>query len=44
MIRRILCWLGWHKWGCICGLPYCRANDGGYFKPRKCKCCGKVQR
>lgn len=42
MIRRLLCWFGdligkdWHKWGCICGNPKCRAK--GF-----CLYCGKMK-
>lgn len=34
MIRRILCWLGWHEW---------EESDIDVFEPF-CKHCGKVKR
>ena len=36
MINRIFCWIGFHKWGCICRYPKCRAKES-------CQRCGKLK-
>nr|DAP67439.1 MAG TPA: Sarcosine oxidase, delta subunit family [Caudoviricetes sp.] len=44
MIRRLLCWLGWHEWGCVCSL-YKNCQRIKTLKCRvfniRCKHCGK---
>lgn len=49
MIRKLLCWLGWHeyKWGCKVPIQYMRCiPDCVFCKHNKliCKHCGKVKR
>ena len=43
MIRKILCWLGFHKWELYCG-NCSREFCTGYCKSYKCKHCGKTKK
>lgn len=53
MIRRLLCWIGWHEWVvkdcCFCqNLEKCAwgtiIGKRCPYEPLKCKHCGKVKR
>lgn len=35
MIRKLLCWLGWHNWRLI----WCREDEDCFTGYIKCKCC-----
>ena len=51
MIRRILCWRGWHEWCSRCDYPFCKlpmCGDVSHYCPQCrgyekeiCKHCGK---
>lgn len=53
MIRRILCWFGWHEWCNRCDYPFCKlpmCGDVSHYCPQCrgyekqiCKYCGKVR-
>lgn len=50
MIRRLLCWLGWHEWVSRCDYPFCKlpmCGDVSHYCPQCrgyekeiCKHCG----
>lgn len=51
MIRRLLCWLGFHEWFDGCDLcrergqcDDCYNCEFGHGKNICCKCCGKVKK
>lgn len=48
MIRRILCWLGWHDWRYVIKFEKMCSGVIWYDKPyldgKVCKHCGKVKR
>lgn len=50
MLRKLLCWLGWHEWDWICTIEYCKVGliyEVDCFKcpfyKKICKHCGKVK-
>ena len=55
MIRKLLCWLGWHEWEQRCTQPksFCHRAifdfwyadcDGCKYKQIYCKCCRKIKK